>query len=125
LNPSLHGCQAIFLGVAMKKRQDPLRFVPSIATFAKDSIEVLHGHLAPLHVLFSKDSELLMMIAWGTMTVLALLLVSAASQGMTGRKRTIAGLPQATALTRSWLRILRSLRVMIRIEFGQSGVQVP
>ena len=45
--------------------------------------------------------------------------------GMTGRKKTIAGLPQATALTRSWLRILRSLLGMIRIEFGQSGALVP
>jgi hypothetical protein len=40
---------------------------------------------------------------------------------MAGRKRTIAGLPQATALERSWLRILRSLLVLIRIEFRQSG----
>ena len=79
MNPPLDGCQAIFLGVAMKKRQDPLRFLPAIATFAKDTIEVHHGHLAPLHVFFSKDSELLMMNGWRTMAVLAPLLVSAAS----------------------------------------------
>ena len=52
----------------------------AIAALAKDSVEVLHRHLAPLHVLFPKDSELLMMIAWGKMAFLALLLVSAASQ---------------------------------------------
>jgi hypothetical protein len=45
--------------------------------------------------------------------------------GMTGRKRTVARLPQATALKRRWLRDLRSLLAMIRIGVGQSGVQVP
>jgi integrase len=43
---------------------------------------------------------------------------------MTGRKRTTAWLPLATALERSWHRDLRSLSAMIRIGFGQSGVQV-
>jgi hypothetical protein len=45
--------------------------------------------------------------------------------GMTGRKSTIAWLPQATAVKRSWLRDLRNLSAMIRIGFGQSGVPVP
>ena len=45
--------------------------------------------------------------------------------GMTGRETTIARLPQATALKRSWLRDLRSLSAMIRIDFGQSGVIFP
>jgi hypothetical protein len=85
LNASLDGCQAIFLGIAMKQRQDPLGFVPAIAALAKDSIEVLHSHLPPMHVLLSKDSELLMMIPWRTMTVLTLLLVSAARQVMAGQ----------------------------------------
>lgn len=41
--------------------------------------------------------------------------------GMAGRKRTIAWLPQATALRRFWLRDLRSLLDMIRIRDGQPG----
>jgi hypothetical protein len=45
--------------------------------------------------------------------------------GMTGRKTTIARLPQATALKRSWLRDLRNLAAKIRIGFGQSGVLFP
>jgi hypothetical protein len=40
---------------------------------------------------------------------------------MIGRKRTIALMPQATALKRRWLRTLRSLLEMIRIGVGQSG----
>ena len=58
--------------------------MPAVAALAKDSIEVLHGRLAPLRVLFPKDGQLLVMIAWGTMAFLALLLVSAARQRMSG-----------------------------------------
>lgn len=45
--------------------------------------------------------------------------------GMIAHKRTIARLPQATAMKRIRLRILRSQLVMIRIGNGQSGVLVP
>ena len=51
---------------------------------ATDPIEVLHGHLAPLRVLFAKDSELLLMIAWRPMAVLHVLLISATRQVMSG-----------------------------------------
>ena len=66
--------------------QDPLGFVPAVAALTKDSIEVLHGHLAPLRVLFSKDGELLMVIVWGSMAFLPFLLVSAESQVMGGHQ---------------------------------------
>ena len=70
----------------MKQRQDPLGFVPAVAALAKDSIEVFHGYLPPMRVLFSKDGELLMVIAWGTMAVLGAFLVSASSQVMGGHQ---------------------------------------
>ena len=60
--------------------------MPAVAALAKDSIEVLDGLLPPLRVLFPKDGELLMMIAWGTMTFLDFLLVSASSQVMGGHQ---------------------------------------